>query len=288
MIEGQEGVDWPQWLALARRRGGRRPRGALPLRPLPLDRARRAGRRPRRLGDPRAIAASTEPDPARDDGLAGHLPARLGAREERRRPSTTSRAGGSSSGSAPAGTRPSTRPTASRSCTHAARGSTSSTGSSRRSRASSRPPTTCCRSRCSSHGRRSSSAVARSRAPCAQRSRSPTSTTPSSRASTTHASGKQILDDAARAAGREPLRFSMMIGCVVGRDRAEADERIGAWRALTGRDAAARDRRHGRRGRRAPARIRGCRRRARDAPAPRPRGCRDGRGPGRGRRRRLG
>jgi alkanesulfonate monooxygenase SsuD/methylene tetrahydromethanopterin reductase-like flavin-dependent oxidoreductase (luciferase family) len=43
-----------------------------------------------------------------------------------------------------------------------------------------------------------------------------------------------ILTDAAREAGREPLRFSMMIGCVVGRDRADADDRIAAWRALTG------------------------------------------------------
>ena len=28
----------------------------------------------------------------------------------------------------------------------------------------------------------------------------------------------------------------MMIGCVVGRDRADADERIAAWRALTGQE----------------------------------------------------
>jgi alkanesulfonate monooxygenase SsuD/methylene tetrahydromethanopterin reductase-like flavin-dependent oxidoreductase (luciferase family) len=39
---------------------------------------------------------------------------------------------------------------------------------------------------------------------------------------------KRILDDAAREAGREPLRFSMMIGCVVGRDRAEVKERVAA------------------------------------------------------------
>jgi alkanesulfonate monooxygenase SsuD/methylene tetrahydromethanopterin reductase-like flavin-dependent oxidoreductase (luciferase family) len=37
---------------------------------------------------------------------------------------------------------------------------------------------------------------------------------------------KRILDDAAREAGREPLRFSMMIGCVVGRDDAEVRERL--------------------------------------------------------------
>jgi len=47
---------------------------------------------------------------------------------------------------------------------------------------------------------------------------------------------RRILEDAAREAGREPLRFSMMIGCVVGRDRADADERLSAWRSLTGQD----------------------------------------------------
>ena len=46
-----------------------------------------------------------------------------------------------------------------------------------------------------------------------------------------------ILDDAARAGGREPLRFSMMASCVVGRDRSETDRRLDEWRALTGRDA---------------------------------------------------
>jgi alkanesulfonate monooxygenase SsuD/methylene tetrahydromethanopterin reductase-like flavin-dependent oxidoreductase (luciferase family) len=37
---------------------------------------------------------------------------------------------------------------------------------------------------------------------------------------------KQILDDAARAAGREPLRYSIMIGCVVGRTREEVQRRL--------------------------------------------------------------
>jgi alkanesulfonate monooxygenase SsuD/methylene tetrahydromethanopterin reductase-like flavin-dependent oxidoreductase (luciferase family) len=37
---------------------------------------------------------------------------------------------------------------------------------------------------------------------------------------------KATLDRAAREAGREPLRYSMMIGCVVGRDRAELDRRL--------------------------------------------------------------
>jgi alkanesulfonate monooxygenase SsuD/methylene tetrahydromethanopterin reductase-like flavin-dependent oxidoreductase (luciferase family) len=39
---------------------------------------------------------------------------------------------------------------------------------------------------------------------------------------------RRVVDEAAREAGREPLRFSMMIGCVVGRDRADLDERLGA------------------------------------------------------------
>ena len=47
---------------------------------------------------------------------------------------------------------------------------------------------------------------------------------------------RQILEDAAHEAGREPLRFSMMIGCVVGRDRSDTDERLAAWRALTGQE----------------------------------------------------
>jgi alkanesulfonate monooxygenase SsuD/methylene tetrahydromethanopterin reductase-like flavin-dependent oxidoreductase (luciferase family) len=49
---------------------------------------------------------------------------------------------------------------------------------------------------------------------------------------------RRILDDAARAAGREPLRFSMMTGCVVGRDDGEANDRLAHWRASTGRDDA--------------------------------------------------
>ncbi len=44
---------------------------------------------------------------------------------------------------------------------------------------------------------------------------------------------RRTVDDAVREAGREPLTFSMMIGCVVGRDRPEVDERLGAWREVT-------------------------------------------------------
>jgi alkanesulfonate monooxygenase SsuD/methylene tetrahydromethanopterin reductase-like flavin-dependent oxidoreductase (luciferase family) len=42
------------------------------------------------------------------------------------------------------------------------------------------------------------------------------------------------VDQAAREAGREPLRFSVMTGCVVGRDQAELDGRLGRLRELTG------------------------------------------------------
>lgn len=44
----------------------------------------------------------------------------------------------------------------------------------------------------------------------------------------------RTVADAARAAGRKPLRFSMMIGCVVGRDPPELAERLAAWRGVTG------------------------------------------------------
>ncbi len=45
---------------------------------------------------------------------------------------------------------------------------------------------------------------------------------------------RRILDAAAAAAGRPPLRLSIMTGCVVGRDRREARDRVDAWRTLTG------------------------------------------------------
>jgi alkanesulfonate monooxygenase SsuD/methylene tetrahydromethanopterin reductase-like flavin-dependent oxidoreductase (luciferase family) len=46
--------------------------------------------------------------------------------------------------------------------------------------------------------------------------------------------GRAALDDAARRAVRQPLRLSMMTSCVVGADRAEAGDRLSAWRELTG------------------------------------------------------
>jgi len=45
---------------------------------------------------------------------------------------------------------------------------------------------------------------------------------------------RQTLDRAANEAGREPLRFSIMIGCLVGRDHGEVDARLGRYRDLIG------------------------------------------------------
>jgi len=47
---------------------------------------------------------------------------------------------------------------------------------------------------------------------------------------------KARLDEAARVAGRDPLRLSMMIGCVVGRDETELDRRLADFRRITGGD----------------------------------------------------
>src|SRR4051812_18559728 len=47
---------------------------------------------------------------------------------------------------------------------------------------------------------------------------------------------KARVDEAARAAGREPLRFSVMTGSVVGRDEAELRERSQRVREATGRE----------------------------------------------------
>jgi alkanesulfonate monooxygenase SsuD/methylene tetrahydromethanopterin reductase-like flavin-dependent oxidoreductase (luciferase family) len=47
---------------------------------------------------------------------------------------------------------------------------------------------------------------------------------------------KRALDDTARAAGREPLAFSMMTSCVVADDPADLLERLAAFKAVTGRE----------------------------------------------------
>ena len=43
------------------------------------------------------------------------------------------------------------------------------------------------------------------------------------------------VDEAARAAGREPLTFSLMTGAIVGRDEAELDDRIMRFQEIRGR-----------------------------------------------------
>jgi alkanesulfonate monooxygenase SsuD/methylene tetrahydromethanopterin reductase-like flavin-dependent oxidoreductase (luciferase family) len=48
---------------------------------------------------------------------------------------------------------------------------------------------------------------------------------------------KRVLDEAAREAGREPLRFSLMTGCVVGRDERELQHRLEQFRTISGQDA---------------------------------------------------
>jgi alkanesulfonate monooxygenase SsuD/methylene tetrahydromethanopterin reductase-like flavin-dependent oxidoreductase (luciferase family) len=48
---------------------------------------------------------------------------------------------------------------------------------------------------------------------------------------------KRLLDEAAREAGREPLRFSLMTGCVVARDEEELAERLKQFRGISNQDA---------------------------------------------------
>ena len=181
MIEGQEGVTWEQWLALAPRRRERRPRRALPLRPLPLDRPRRPGRLARRLGDARR---RSPPAPSGSGSGRWSRPSRSGrasvlaknvvdrrphlGRPRRARDRRRLVRGRARRVRLPVPDRP-------------ASGSTSSTGSSRRStRQWTDGRRHLAEAACSSRARRSSSAAPRSRAPCARPSASPTSTTPSS------------------------------------------------------------------------------------------------------------
>jgi alkanesulfonate monooxygenase SsuD/methylene tetrahydromethanopterin reductase-like flavin-dependent oxidoreductase (luciferase family) len=46
---------------------------------------------------------------------------------------------------------------------------------------------------------------------------------------------RRIVEEAASAAGREPLAFSMLAGCVVGCDESDYARRLKEWRDLTGR-----------------------------------------------------
>src|SRR5262249_60338970 len=45
---------------------------------------------------------------------------------------------------------------------------------------------------------------------------------------------RRAVDRAAQDAGRQPLTFSIMTGCVVGRDAAEAADRLARWQPITG------------------------------------------------------
>jgi alkanesulfonate monooxygenase SsuD/methylene tetrahydromethanopterin reductase-like flavin-dependent oxidoreductase (luciferase family) len=49
---------------------------------------------------------------------------------------------------------------------------------------------------------------------------------------------RAVLDEACRGAGRDPasLTFSLMTGCVLGADQAELSRRLGDYRTLTGRE----------------------------------------------------
>jgi alkanesulfonate monooxygenase SsuD/methylene tetrahydromethanopterin reductase-like flavin-dependent oxidoreductase (luciferase family) len=50
---------------------------------------------------------------------------------------------------------------------------------------------------------------------------------------------RRIVDEAVREAGREPLTFSMMTGCVVGRDESDLRDRLAAFKELTGNETPA-------------------------------------------------
>ena len=47
----------------------------------------------------------------------------------------------------------------------------------------------------------------------------------------------QLVEEAAREAGREPLTFSLMTSCVVGSDTDEANERLHEYRVIVGSDS---------------------------------------------------
>ena len=240
MIEGQEGVTWPQWVALGRaceehgipelfrsdhylNLGGIADRGSLDA----WGTLRGAGR-----GDLDAAA--------RDAGLPRDA---SGTRRWWRSwspPPTTSPAGASTSGSAPAGTSASTRPTASRSrprasgwtCSRSSCRWCSATGATRRSRFAGdhytlrdstpqpkpiqrpHPPLIIG----GSGGPRSAELAARF----------------GDEYNTPFAAGdelrerRQRVDEACEQAGRETLPFSLMTGIVLGSDEAELRDRARA------------------------------------------------------------
>ena len=84
MIEGQEGVSWQQWCALADACEQHGVHDALPLRPLHLAVGRDRQRRARRLDDARRPRRTHDDAPLRHARLARHLPPAGPARERRR------------------------------------------------------------------------------------------------------------------------------------------------------------------------------------------------------------
>ena len=236
MIEGQEGVTWAQWVALARGlRGARRP-GAVSLRPLP--RARRRAPRARRARCWTTLAAL--------GAVTTRL--RLGTLVSPatfRHPSVLAKAvatadhvsdGRVELGLGPAGMRASTRPTGSRSRRRAS-GWTSWRSSCRcpglvggRARQPRGPalhaadldaqPKPVQRP----HPPILLGGGAGPRAPRSPRA-TPTSTTRCSRRPPRSASAVAVVERACEAAGREPLPFSLMTGVLLGRDRAELEDR---------------------------------------------------------------
>ena len=219
MIEGQEGVTWEQWRALALRGRGRRARGPLPLRPLPLDPARRAGRVARRLGDARRARRDT-PTRIRLGTMVSPVTFRPASVLAKNAVTVDHVSGGRVELGIGAGWYEAEHEVLRLPVRHRpASASTSSTASSPRSTAS---------------GRTASDAwpkpLQRPRPPIivggAAKPRSVRAAVAfADEYNTTFASvddaraRRRAVDDAAREAGREPLVFSMMCGCVVGRDQ---------------------------------------------------------------------
>ena len=82
MVEGQEDVTWDAVAGAGRRLRGGRARRPVPVRPLPLGPGPARPGRARRVGDARRPGRRHRPDPAGHAGLAGHVPAPVGAGQD--------------------------------------------------------------------------------------------------------------------------------------------------------------------------------------------------------------